>query len=207
MAEADVVVFLGAAVALVLTPGPDTIFVLTRGATRGRRAGVASALGISTGVLVHTTAATVGLAAVLRTSALASAAVKYAGAAYLVVLGIRNLRSDGDLTVPETDGGDGEGLLHGFARGVTVNVLNPKVALFFLAFLPQFVDQGGTTQMLGLGATYAALTALYLGGVGAVAGDVGSLLRARPGFATGLRRVSGSVLVGLGAVLALGDGA
>ncbi|WP_435180638.1 LysE family translocator [Halorussus sp. AFM4] len=225
-------VFVTAAMALILTPGPDTVFVLTQGVSAGRRGGLASALGVSTGILVHTTAATLGLAALLRASALAYAAVKYAGAAYLVYLGAKTLWRGQDLDLapdhdPASDGGGtptgpdatgeapGDGgadpdLRAGFLRGVAVNVLNPKVALFFLAFLPQFVGGGAagsgaapTAGMLALGGTYAVLTAAYLGTVGLVSGGVRSAFRARPRLADGLRWVSGSVLAGLGAALAL----
>ncbi|WP_135827499.1 LysE family translocator [Halorussus halobius] len=207
-------VFVSAAAALVLTPGPDTVFVLTQGVAGGKRGGVAAALGVSTGIVVHTTAATLGLAALLRASALAYAAVKYAGAAYLVYLGAKTIRQDGQLSLSDAgpDSPLGSDLRTSYRRGVTVNVLNPKVALFFLAFLPQFVGSGpgsGVTsvapaaEMLALGATYAALTALYLGAVGLLSGGVRSALRSRPRFADGLRWVSGSVLVGLGAALAL----
>lgn len=212
-------VFVGAAVALILTPGPDTVFVLTQGVSSGKRGGLASAFGVSTGILVHTVAATVGLAALLRASALAYAVVKYAGAAYLVYLGAKTLRSGGEFEAlaRDTDDADdavGAGdpacadLRGDFLRGVTVNVLNPKVALFFLAFLPQFVGSGpeATVEMLALGGTYAALTALYLGGVGLLSGGVRTAFRARPRLADGLRWVSGSVLVALGAALALDAG-
>ncbi|WP_115864632.1 LysE family translocator [Halorussus litoreus] len=220
-------VFVSAAMALILTPGPDTVFVLTQGVSAGKRGGVASALGVSTGILVHTTAATLGLAALLRASALAYAAVKYAGAAYILYLGVQTIRrrdefelsggasggaaetADPTATGPTATDAD---LASGYLRGVTVNVLNPKVALFFLAFLPQFVGSGAgsgvgaatpAVEMLALGGTYAALTALYLGTVGLLSGGVRSVLRARPRAADGLRWVSGSVLVGLGAALAL----
>ena len=209
-------VFVGAAVALILTPGPDTVFVLTQGVSSGKRGGLVSAFGVSTGILVHTVAATVGLAALLRASALAYAAVKYAGAAYLVYLGAKTLRSGGEFealtddagsasVVGESDNPTRADLGGGYLRGVTVNVLNPKVALFFLAFLPQFVGSGpeATTEMFALGGTYAALTALYLGGVGLLSGGVRTAFRARPRFADGLRWASGSVLVVLGAALAL----
>ncbi|UPW01937.1 LysE family translocator [Halorussus gelatinilyticus] len=204
--------FVGAALALVLTPGPDTVFVLTQGVSAGKREGVASALGVSTGVLVHTAAAALGLAALLRASALAYAAVKYAGAAYLLYLGATTLWRGDDLDFAERASADarsvpttGSDLRGGYVRGVTVNVLNPKVALFFLAFLPQFVGSGSeaTAEMLALGGTYAVLTALYLGTVGLLSGGVRSAFRARPRLADGLRWVSGSVLVGLGAALAL----
>ena len=217
--------FVTAAVALILTPGPDTVFVLTQGVSTGKRGGLASALGVSTGILVHTTAATLGLAALLRASALAYAAVKYAGAAYLVYLGAKTLWRGQDLDLTSdagepageagglaTDSDSDPDLRGGFLRGVTVNVLNPKVALFFLAFLPQFVGAGGgpaasggtpTAAMLALGGAYAVLTAAYLGTVGLVSGGVRSAFRARPRLADGLRWISGSVLVGLGAALAL----
>ncbi|NHN60815.1 MULTISPECIES: LysE family translocator [Halorussus] len=210
--------FVTAAMALILTPGPDTVFVLTQGVSTGKRGGLASALGVSTGILVHTTAATLGLAALLRASALAYAAVKYAGAAYLVYLGAKTLWRGQDLDLVSDENGLPEGgeaapdLRRGFLRGVTVNVLNPKVALFFLAFLPQFVGAGGgpaasgatpIPEMLALGGTYAALTAAYLGTVGLLSGGVRSAFRARPRLADGLRWVSGSLLVGLGAALAL----
>jgi threonine/homoserine/homoserine lactone efflux protein len=208
--------FVTAAMALILTPGPDTVFVLTQGVSGGKREGVASAMGVSTGILVHTTAATVGLAALLRASALAYATIKYAGAAYLLYLGLKTLWKDGELdlsegpSTPSTTSTDPD-LRSGYLRGMTVNVLNPKVALFFLAFLPQFVASdagagvGGTpiAEMLGLGGTYAVLTALYLGAVGLLSGGVRSAFRNRPRLADGLRWVSGSVLVGLGAALAL----
>ena len=203
--------FVTAAMALILTPGPDTVFVLTQGVSAGKREGVASALGVSTGILVHTTAATLGLAALLRASALAYAAVKYAGAAYLVYLGAKTLWRGNELDFSDTaPGGDvaESDLRGGYLRGVTVNVLNPKVALFFLAFLPQFVGSSTgsgtpTAEMLALGGSYAVLTALYLGTVGLLSGGVRSAFRARPRLADGLRWVSGSVLVGLGAALAL----
>jgi threonine/homoserine/homoserine lactone efflux protein len=203
--------FVTAAMALILTPGPDTVFVLTQGVSSGKREGVASALGVSTGVLVHTTAATLGLAALLRASALAYAAVKYAGAAYLLYLGVKTFWKGGNLDgLSAVSAGDASvpDLRGGYLRGVTVNVLNPKVALFFLAFLPQFVGAGGssgnpTLEMLALGGTYAVLTALYLGTVGLLSGGVRTLFDARPRLADGLRWVSGSVLVGLGAALAL----
>ncbi|WP_158058397.1 LysE family translocator [Halorussus halophilus] len=207
--------FVGAAVTLILMPGPDTVFVLTQGVGAGKRSGLASALGVSTGILVHTTAAAVGLAALLRTSALAFSVIKYAGAAYLLYLGAKTLWGGGELDDlgsldTSTEITDTE-LRQGYLRGVTVNVLNPKVALFFLALLPQFVGSGagsasgaGTTlEMLALGGTYAILTALYLGTVGLLSGGVRSAFQTRPRLADGLRWLSGSVLVALGAVLAL----
>lgn len=190
--------FLGAAVALILTPGPDTMYVLSRALGDGRAVGVRSAAGIATGVLVHTAAAALGLSALLRASPAAYDAVKYLGAAYLVYLGVAALRGDGPGSRErETDGG--------YLQGVTVNVLNPKVALFFLAFLPGFVDAGtGVDAALGmffLGALYAVLTLAYLGTVAVLSGRIGTALDARR---TKLQYVSAAVLVGLGLHLAVG---
>ncbi len=195
---ATLALFVPAALALIVTPGPDTFYVLSRGVGAGRAVGVRAALGVSTGILVHTAAATLGLSALFRTSALAYAAVKYLGAAYLVYLGvvaIRN-RDDGGLSVEDgTRDADG-GATGGYARGVLVNVLNPKVALFFLAFLPQFAAGADAPVEMGLlGATYALLTAAYLGGVALFSGALGRRLDGREGT---LQAVSGVVLVGLG---------
>jgi len=214
--------YLAAATALILTPGPDTLYVLSRGVAGGRRTGVLAASGVATGILVHTTAATLGLAALLRTSATAYALVRYVGAAYLLYLGARALsgrddafddggpghadptgRSDG----PNSGDGRAGTPLRAYLRGVTVNVLNPKVALFFLAFLPQFAGtgDGAAATMLLLGAIYATITLCYLGGVGALSGGVGDLFRANPRLSRGLQGVSGVFLVALGAVLALNE--
>jgi threonine/homoserine/homoserine lactone efflux protein len=198
-------VFVPAALALVLAPGPDTVYVLTRSIGDGRRVGVASAAGIGVGVLVHTTAAILGLSVVVRQSALAFRAVKYVGAAYLLYLGVETLRSprrfDLDAEAASTDHRTG------FARGVLVNVLNPKVAIFFLAFLPQFVTPAGpvTPQLATLGLTYAALTLSYLVGVAVLSGTIRRALAARPRVEDALRAVTGSVLVGLGLRLAVAE--
>ena len=176
-------VYLVAAVALILSPGPDTVYVLARGAGEGRRAGVLSALGVATGVLVHTVAAAVGLAALFRAVPEARTVVVAAGAAYLSYLGVRTLR-DPEVEARETDGDP-------YLQGLTVNVLNPQVALFFLAFLPGFApDSAPAVGMVLLGALYAALTAAYLGGVGALSGHIG-------GESRRMRLVSGVVLLGV----------
>ncbi|SFR34952.1 Threonine/homoserine/homoserine lactone efflux protein [Halogeometricum rufum] len=189
--------FCGAAVALILTPGPDTMYVLARG-MQGRGAGVRSALGISTGVLVHTAAAALGLAALLRAAPTAYRLVKYAGAAYLVYLGVSAVRDDEFDPAIETDAEAS------FRRGVLVNALNPKVALFFLAFLPGFAGSGSgaDARMLLLGATYAALTALYLTVVAVASGRVGRILSSSR-FSSGLSWLGGSVMVALGVGVAV----
>ena len=203
-------VFVPASLALILAPGPDTFYVLSRALGAGRRAGVHSACGISAGVLVHTLAAVVGLSAVLRESALAFRLVKYVGAAYLVFLGVQTLRSSQGSLLDELD--EPRSADHatadrgGFTRGLLVNVLNPKVALFFLAFLPAFVPAtapNASLQLLALGCLYAGLTVLYLAGVAVLSGMIRAALRSRTGINDWLRYGTGGALVGFGIVLAV----
>jgi threonine/homoserine/homoserine lactone efflux protein len=200
-APATYVAFCAAAVALILTPGPDTIYVLARG-VGSRRAGVRSAFGIATGVLIHTAAATLGLAALLRTVPAAYRAVKYAGAVYLVYLGVQAIRNDA-FDTGTSGGGSGVGAAAtgSFRRGVLVNVLNPKVALFFLAFLPGFAGSGpdAPARMALLGATYAGLTAVYLGVVAVASGRVGRALSS----ATRVHWLGGGAMIVLGVALAV----
>lgn len=204
---APFVFYLLAAGAMILSPGPDSIYVLTRSVSGGRYVGVASAVGISVGVLLHTLAVVLGLAALFRASPVAFVGVTYLGAAYLVYLGVRTIREgvggepverdpSGDGTTIENDPSE---LSDPFVEAITVNVLNPQVAIFFLAFLPQFV--GGDwieIQLAFLGGTYAVLTMLYLGSVALAASAFRSLLAARPAVADGLSWISGLVLIGLG---------
>jgi threonine/homoserine/homoserine lactone efflux protein len=195
--------FVVAALALLLVPGPSVLYIVTRSIHQGKRAGLVSVLGIHTGTLVHITAATAGLSALLVSSASAFTAVKLAGAAYLVVLGLWTLLSrtaDAEIVL----GGERR-LRRVYGQGVVVNVLNPKTALFFLAFLPQFVDPHhghATLQIVLLGMTFAALgmvtDSLWAVGAG-MAGDV--LQRSRR-FTQVQRYVSGAVFVGLGVVTA-----
>jgi threonine/homoserine/homoserine lactone efflux protein len=163
---AGLLAYLAAAVALILTPGPDTAFVLGQAVGAGRAAGVRAALGVAAGVCCHTVAAAVGLAALLGTAPALYDLVRLAGAVYLAVLGVRMLRGAGgfDPDVKTTDG---------FRRGLLTNLLNPKVAVFFLAFLPQF---GAGLDLLWLGTAYALITAVYLGGVALAAGRVRTVL-------------------------------
>ncbi|ELY46210.1 LysE family translocator [Natronorubrum tibetense] len=195
-------VYLVAAGAMILSPGPDTLYVLTRSVGDGRDAGIASAAGISVGVLVHTLAAVVGLSAVFRASELAFAAVTIVGAGYLVFLGVRTIRDDGLLLED-----DDPSTASPFREAVLVNILNPQVALFFLAFLPQFVDRAGhvPTQLSILGALYAVVTMGYLATVAVGSSAVRRLLFARPRVAGGVRWLSGLILVGLGLRLLIGS--
>lgn len=198
LGAATLAAYVPAALALILAPGPDTAFVLGRG-LEGRRQGVLAAAGVSAGVLVHTLGAALGLSALLRAWPAAFAAVRYAGAAYLLVVGLRRLRpgvgaSDGVDPFRADPGGGRPAAV----EGLLVNVLNPKVALFFLAFLPGF--GAGGVELALLGGVYAGLTLLYLTGVGVAADAAGGLLAAR---AVLLRQFTGLVLVGFGLALAV----
>jgi threonine/homoserine/homoserine lactone efflux protein len=192
-----VLAFSGAAIALILTPGPDTMYVLARGLD-GRESGLRSALGIATGVLFHTLLATLGVAALLKTVPEAATAIQYVGAAYLVYLGLVAFRDD------EFDPSVKTSATGSFRRGVLVNALNPKVALFFLAFLPGFAGGGPATgqRMALLGALYAVLTAIYLSAVALGADRLGDTLAATR-VSRVLNYVGAATMLLLGVVLAL----
>jgi threonine/homoserine/homoserine lactone efflux protein len=193
-----------ASLALLIVPGPSVLYIVTRSMDQGRAAGLVSVLGIHTGSIVHVAAAALGLSAILASSALGYGIVKYVGAAYLIWLGIRALRDRGEER-PNVNGRE-HSLARIYAQGVVVNVLNPKTALFFLAFLPQFIDsaQGAVwAQILVLGLIFACLGALSDGCWALVAGTLGDRLRRSARFPKIQRYVSGSVFVGLGAVAAL----
>ena len=194
-------VFAVAAIALIVIPGPNLVYIVTRTVSQGRRAGFASALGVDAGTLVHIAAATAGLSAVIAHSPTAFAVVKYLGAAYLLYLGARTLlrRASNDAATELTP----EPLARAFRQGMLVNVLNPKVALFFLAFLPQFIDPergSAALQTLILGLEFFALgLAMDL-----VYVTVAAALRSRvsgPGGPRG-RYVTSAVYLGLAAFAA-----
>jgi threonine/homoserine/homoserine lactone efflux protein len=193
-------VFAAAALALAVVPGPAVLYIVARSVDQGRFAGLVSALGIGVGSLVHVTAATIGLSSLLASSATAFTVVKYAGAAYLILLGIHRLLTREE--VAEVAARPPRGLGKIFRDGVIVNVLNPKTALFFLAFLPQFVDpdQGAASPqilVLGLIFTVIALSSDSLWAL--AAGTLGAWLR-RSRWYLGVKRwVTGTVLVALGA--------
>ena len=197
-------IFAVSALALLAVPGPAVLYIVTRSIHQGRRAGLVSVLGIHLGTLVHITAATAGLSALLVSSATAFTAVKLAGAAYLIGLGLWTLFSR---TAPvDVPLGGERRLRRVFAQGIVVNVLNPKTALFFLAFLPQFVDPDhghATLQIALLGVTFAVLGMLTDSLWALGAGAAGDVLRRSRRFAQVQRYVSGSVFVGLGVVTAL----
>jgi threonine/homoserine/homoserine lactone efflux protein len=199
--------FAGAAIVLVVVPGPNLIYIVARSVGEGRAAGLASAFGVETGTLVHVAAAAAGVSALLASSATAFSVVKYAGAAYLVYLGVRALLARGE---------DGEvapaqpaPLQKTFRQGMVVQLLNPKVALFFLAFLPQFVDPAGgpvALQILVLGAILTAIGLTVDVIYALAAGAAGARLRGRPGATRVQERASGVIYLVLGAAAAFSGG-
>jgi threonine/homoserine/homoserine lactone efflux protein len=197
--------FCAAALALLVVPGPAVLYIVASSIDGGRRAGFASMLGIQAGALVHVAAAALGLSGVLAASALAFDTVKYLGAAYLVGVGLWTLVRGGNPADPDAPARP-KRLRRRFAQGVVVQILNPKTALFFLAFLPQFVDPSAGhvgLQMLLLGLIFIALAVVTDGTWALVAGTASDRLRGRAGFLRAQRYVSGSVFVGLGVATAL----
>lgn len=191
--------------ALIVTPGPDMIYVVARGVAQGRVAGLVSAWGACSGLIVHTVLASAGLSALLQSSAAAFVAVKYAGAAYLIYMGIRAFFQEDTFAVSQ-EASSTQRFGKTFLQGVASNVLNPKIALFFLAFLPQFVSPASgnaASQMLVLGFVFTLLALLVFTGIGYFSGTLGGWIARKPGLSGSLRWLTGSVLVGLGLRLAL----
>ena len=200
----DFVLFVTTGILLNLTPGPDTVYILGRSIAHGRRAGVASALGISVGSLFHTCAAALGLSAFLATSAWAFTAVKWAGAAYLIFLGVRALlERSHDLALPSQFKRNDAAAA--FRQGILTNILNPKVALFFLAFLPQFIDSAApskTIAFLLLGLTFVTTGTIWCLILAWFSSAFSTRLRESPTVATLLNRIVGSLFIFLGLRLA-----
>jgi len=196
-------VFVVAALVLLVIPGPAVLYIVTQSISRGRLAGIVSMLGIQVGGLVHVVAAAAGLSALLVRSAVAFDIVKYAGAAYLVFLGLRRILGKEEA---ETPGATAEKSLRRlFAQGVVVNVLNPKTALFFFSFLPQFVDvDAGSValQIATLGLVFILLATVSDGMYALAAGSAAGWLRGRSGYIRAERYGTGGVLVGLGLLAA-----
>ena len=199
--------FTVAAVTLLVIPGPAVLYIVTRSVDQGRAAGLASVCGVHVGTLVHVAAAALGLSALLVSSATAYHAVRWLGAAYLIWLGVRRLLAhDEDAPAAPGPGTRRHGLRRSFAQGVVVNVLNPKTALFFLAFLPQFVDvsRGSVPfQVVVFGVAFVLLGLASDGTYALLASTGAGWLRRRPRVARTSRLVSGGVLIGLGVTTAL----
>jgi threonine/homoserine/homoserine lactone efflux protein len=196
--------FIVATLILVFMPGPNTLYIIARSIQQGRKAGIVSCLGVQLGTLFHIAAAAFGLSALLLSSALAFNVVKYAGAAYLIYLGVKTL-----LTKEKNEGGPeihSVSLRRVFYQGAVVNLLNPKTALFFFAFLPQFIDAARgrvAMQIILLGAILICLGALSDSIYALAAGGIGNWLRGNLKFLRAQRYFAGSVYIGLGAVTAL----
>jgi threonine/homoserine/homoserine lactone efflux protein len=196
--------FAVASLALLAVPGPAVLYIVTRSMDQGRAAGLVSVLGIHTGSIVHVAAAALGLSAILASSALTYGIVKYVGAAYLIWLGVRALRGR-DEERPDV-AGKGRSLRRVYAQGVVVNVLNPKTALFFLAFLPQFVDvsRGSVPlQIVLLGLTFILLGFISDGSYALVSARVSRRLATRRPSGVVRRWLPGLTLIGLGVVSAI----
>lgn len=200
--------FLIAAAVLLVTPGPAVLYVVARSLDQGRWAGIVSTLGINVGTLFHVAAATLGVSALLVRSALAFSVVKYAGAAYLVYLGVRKLREKED--AQGTGVVERKKLTRVFYEGMLVNLTNPKTALFFFAFLPQFVDpaRGSTAlQFFLLGAIFVIMAIVSDSAYALLAGSLGGWLRGHLGVLRVQRYLAGSVYLGMGVVTALSGSA
>ncbi|GLU34294.1 LysE family translocator [Trinickia caryophylli] len=201
--------FVAAVFLLNITPGPDTAYIVGRSVAQGRAAGLMSALGISAGCCVHSLACAFGLTAVLAASATAFTVIKFAGAIYLVYLGVRLLLSSPAKAAANPDaaarGTAPQGTRQLFLQGFWTNVLNPKVVLFFVSFFPQFVVAGSDRKVLAfltLGVVFVAMSMLWNCFVAWVAGSMTRRLGGKPGLKRWLDRVVGSAFVGLGLRLA-----
>jgi len=195
--------FTVASLVLIVTPGQDMVLVMSRSIAQGAAAGVVTAAGVSVGLVGHTVLATLGLGAILRTSEWLFLALKLVGAAYLIYLGVALLRTKATKLVVQVSAK--RSLLRLFVDGALSNISNPKIAVFYFAFLPQFVRptaEHPTLSVFVLGLLFAALTFLVKGPVGYFAGLLSGWLRSRPSFLAWLYRSSGAVLVALGVKLA-----
>jgi threonine/homoserine/homoserine lactone efflux protein len=194
--------------ALTIAPGPDNIFVVTQGLARGRRAAIVTAWGMCSGITVHTLAAATGISAIFYSSALAFRVVKYAGAAYLLYLAWQVLQEKGLLSVRSADSAGGPNFMALYRRGFIMNVLNPKVALFFLAFLPQFTvrDAGNIAgQMVLLGLIFMAQALVIFTLIGIFSGSIGGWIQHRPMAGKYFNWLAGGIFALLGLRLALAE--
>lgn len=197
-------IFILAALTLLLTPGPAVLYIVTRSMDQGRLAGLVSVLSVEIGNFVHVLAATLGLSALLFSSALAFNVVKYLGAAYLFYLGLKRIiRPETPLTEASHES---QSLDRIFSQGIVVAILNPKTALFFLAFLPQFVDpmRGNVTwQLFILGGIFVAMAIFTDGLYALLAGSAGQALKKTPAFLKADRYLVGGIYIGLGLLAAI----
>jgi threonine/homoserine/homoserine lactone efflux protein len=197
--------FIATAIVLILTPGQDTFFILGRSLASGRSAGVAAALGITAGSLIHTLLAALGLSALLATSPNAFMAVKFAGAAYLLYIGVRALLSRNGSLPGADERTAGDSRWSAFRQGILSNLLNPKVALFFLALMPQFIAAGSTNKVgafLALGLTFVTLGVGWCLVLAVGAAYLRGAFLRRPSLAGILNKIAGAMFIALGLRLA-----
>ena len=202
MSDTQLIVFLVTSLVLIITPGQDMILVMSRSIAQGAKAGVATAAGVSTGLLGHTVLAGLGLGAILHASEILFMVLKLIGAAYLIYLGVRLLLTKSQISLTNSSI---TSLKRLFLQGALSNLANPKITLFYFAFLPQFMapdTSHPTAMLLLLGGLFALLTFLVKGPVGYFAGCLSAWLRAKPFVLLWLHRCSGMVLIGLGLGLA-----
>ena len=199
--------YLPAAAVIIDIPGPDMVLSLSRGLTQGRGAGFAHAFGVGLGIMAHSLLAALGVSALLTASEAAFWVMKLVGGAYLIYLGVQQWRSVTSTTLLNAPKAPLKVI---FWRGISSNLLNPKIALFVLAFVPQFVQSGSgalspLVQMLLLGAIFSVLTVIAYGALGAAAGGVSRWLAAHPAYTRGVNRGSAGLFVASGAVVLLLD--
>ncbi len=200
LTAAQTLAFLATAIVLTATPGPDNLMVLSMGMSRGRRAGIAFGLGCALGCLSHTLLAVIGVSALVAASPVAFTLLKVAGGVYLVWMGVQAWRHAGAVRVGG-EAADTTPLRQLFLKGLVANAINPKVVLFFLSFLPQFVvaSQGQVEWQLGLlGLLFTAQAVVLFGLLGYFSGSVGAGLNRRPSAGLWLDRLAGTVFIGLG---------
>lgn len=204
MDTTQITYFLGASMLLTIAPGPDNIFVVTQGITRGRKAAVITAAGMCSGISVHTAGAALGISAIFYSSALAFSLVKFAGAAYLLFLAWKTVRERRDIALTGNAVQLSGAAL--FQRGFIMNVLNPKVALFFLAFLPQFVSPQSTSvarEMIVLGLIFMIQGIIIFTAIGLLSGVIGAYILKKPGLSAIFSWLTAGVFAALGIRLAL----
>lgn len=197
--------FIATAIVLIVTPGQDTFFILGRSLASGRPAGIAAALGVSAGTVVHTLAAALGLSALLATSQYAFTVVKYAGAAYLLFIGVRALFSRSNGLAAGDSGTAGDGRWPAFRQGMLTNLLNPKVALFFLALMPQFISAGSDHKVgafLALGMSFVSMGLVWCVALAFGASYLRGAFLRRPSMGAWLNHVAGAMFIALGLRLA-----
>jgi len=195
--------FMIASLALLLTPGPAVLYIVARSINQGRMAGIVSVLGVETANFFHASAAALGLSAILLSSALAFDIVKYLGAAYLIYLGIRKILAREDQA--KTEAGKQERLSRIYSQGFVVNLFNPKTALFFFAFLPQFVNTSNgniTLQIFLLGMMFVLMGVITDGSYAIISSSIANQLNANQNFARNQRYFTGLIYIGLGVVTA-----